>query len=149
MCNVPFKRCGDMPKVTRKYPSKKKTTTQEGYREYKKLQMREYRARKKRVSQKKMGLVDEIERAVNLPEIVAITQKTLDEGVKRLKKLIDEVKKRRSSGDYSKLEELKKEVKRQTEILQIVRVLNHVMDIMREMKQIEKINQLEKVMPHV
>lgn len=36
-----------MPKKTRKYPSKKKTTTLNGYREYKKLQMREYRRRKK------------------------------------------------------------------------------------------------------
>ena len=36
-----------MPKLTRKYPSKKKTTTPEGYNEYKKLQMREYRVRKK------------------------------------------------------------------------------------------------------
>lgn len=36
-----------MPKKKRKYPSKKKTTTPEGYREYKKLQMREYRRRKK------------------------------------------------------------------------------------------------------
>ena len=36
-----------MPKLTRKYPSTQKTTTPEGYREYKKFQMRERRAQQK------------------------------------------------------------------------------------------------------
>jgi hypothetical protein len=34
-----------MPKMTRKYPTEQKTTTREGYNEYKKLQMREVRER--------------------------------------------------------------------------------------------------------
>jgi len=38
--------------MTRKYPSKQKTTTPNGYREYKKLQMREYRNRKKEATKK-------------------------------------------------------------------------------------------------
>jgi hypothetical protein len=35
-----------MPKVTRKYPTKDKTTTFEGNREYRKLQQRDFRKRK-------------------------------------------------------------------------------------------------------
>lgn len=96
-----------------------------------------------------MELVDEIEKAVTLPQILDVTGKTLDEGTKRLKKLMDEVEKGRLSKDYSKLEELKKEVKKQTEILQITRALNHVISIIMEMKQLEKINQLEKVKAYV
>lgn len=38
------------PKLTRKYPSEQKTTTPEGYREYKKLQMREIRQKERKLN---------------------------------------------------------------------------------------------------
>src|SRR3990172_2907457 len=47
------------PKLTRKFPSEQKTTTPEGKREYQKLQMREYRERKKTGREK---LISEIKR---------------------------------------------------------------------------------------
>ena len=47
-----------MPKTTRKYPSEQKTTTKEGYNEYKKYQMRDKRNQEKRVRHeiKNLGL---------------------------------------------------------------------------------------------
>jgi hypothetical protein len=46
-----------MPKRKRKYPSKRKTTTLEGYKEYKMLQMREIRKQQKKTMQVlKLGL---------------------------------------------------------------------------------------------
>ena len=70
-----------LPKKTRKYPTEKKTTTPEGYREYKKLQMREYRARKKAEIE---NLKKKIQKLYDFLEL----KDSIDENIRILKKLI-------------------------------------------------------------
>ena len=64
------------PRTTRKYPSEKKTTTKEGYREYKKLQMRERRLLKKH------EIVDKIYRVLSKIQVPELEQYRKDEYAK-------------------------------------------------------------------
>jgi len=50
-----------MPKRKRKYPSKEKTTTSEGYKEYKKLQMRDWRKQQKQLMEQMKRNVQQLQ----------------------------------------------------------------------------------------
>jgi hypothetical protein len=57
-----------MPNRKRKYPTKEKTTTPEGYKEYKRLQMRDWRKRKRELKKQLERDKLQMEQLRNIPD---------------------------------------------------------------------------------